>query len=205
MPQFRISVPRPRAVLFGARLIASQPFWVTIALIVWSWSCPSIEPTFGTTENAANVTRNFAPIGIMAMGMTVVIITGGIDLSVGSVMGLVAIVAGLFSYAPIDTCRLVEPAGITPGMAFTMGMIAGLACGASTAFSWPIVGMPSFVVTLGMLSIARSLAVVFSANQMLYQFGPDAPTSKPSVAAKSGAGPVRRALPIPCPPISGSW
>ncbi|TMK48499.1 MAG: ABC transporter permease, partial [Alphaproteobacteria bacterium] len=53
------------------------------------------EPTFGTTENAANVTRNFAPIGIMAMGMTVVIITGGIDLSVGSVMGLVAIVAGL--------------------------------------------------------------------------------------------------------------
>jgi ribose transport system permease protein len=41
------------------------------------------EPSFGTVENAANVTRNFAPIGIMAMGMTVVIITGGIDLSVG--------------------------------------------------------------------------------------------------------------------------
>ena len=40
------------------------------------------EPTFGTADNAANVTRNFAPLEIMAMGMTVVIITGGIDLSV---------------------------------------------------------------------------------------------------------------------------
>ncbi|HMI12892.1 MAG TPA: ABC transporter permease, partial [Bradyrhizobium sp.] len=81
---------------FGARVMSSQPFWVTIALIVLVAVMAAKEPSFGTVENAANVTRNFAPIGIMAMGMTVVIITGGIDLSVGSVMGLVAIVAGLF-------------------------------------------------------------------------------------------------------------
>ena len=55
-----------------------------------------LEPSFGTADNVTNITRNFAPFGIMALGMTVVIITGGIDLSVGSVMGLVAIVAGLF-------------------------------------------------------------------------------------------------------------
>jgi ribose transport system permease protein len=46
------------------------------------------------------------------------------------------------------------------------------------------VGMPSFVVTLGMLSFARSLAVVFSGNQMLYQFGPDAPIVKAIGQAK---------------------
>ena len=78
------------------RLVASQPFWVAIALVVLVMYMTALEPTFGTVANAANVTRNFAPFGIMALGMTVVIITGGIDLSVGSVMGLVAIVAGLF-------------------------------------------------------------------------------------------------------------
>jgi len=158
---------------FGARILSSQPFWVTIALIVLVAVMAFNEPTFGTTENAANVTRNFAPIGIMAMGMTVVIITGGIDLSVGSVMGLVAIVAGLFLTWHYPWY-----------VAFTMGMIAGLACGMVNGFFVAYVGMPSFVVTLGMLSIARSLAVVFSANQMLYQFGPDAPIVKAIGQAK---------------------
>ena len=158
---------------FRARVISSQPFWVTIALIVLVVVMAINEPSFGTTENAANVTRNFAPIGIMAMGMTVVIITGGIDLSVGSVMGLVAIVAGLFLTWHYSWY-----------VAFTMGMIAGLACGTVNGFFVAYVGMPSFVVTLGMLSIARSLAVVFSANQMLYQFGPDAPIVKAIGQAK---------------------
>jgi ribose transport system permease protein len=157
----------------GARIMSSQPFWVTIALIVLVVVMTINEPTFGTTENAANVTRNFAPIGIMAMGMTVVIITGGIDLSVGSVMGLVAIVAGLFLTWHYSWY-----------VAFAMGMIAGLACGMVNGFFVAYVGMPSFVVTLGMLSFARSLAVVFSANQMLYQFGPDAPIVKAIGQAK---------------------
>ncbi len=149
------------------RVLASQPFWVTVALAILVAIMAAYEPSFGTSANAANVTRNFAPFGIMALGMTVVIITGGIDLSVGSIMGLVAIVAGLF---------------LTWGypwyVAFFMGLITGLACGAFNGFFVAYVGIPSFVVTLGMLSIARSLAVVFSANQMLYKFGPDAPTVK---------------------------
>src|SRR5436190_2842356 len=153
--------------------MSSQPFWVTIAVVVRVGVMTRNEPTVGSTENAANVTRNFAPIGIMAMGMTVVIITGGIDLSVGSVMGLVAIVAGLFLTWHYPWY-----------VAFTMGMIAGLACGMVNGLFVAYVGMPSFVVTLGMLSIARSLAVVFSANQMLYQFGPDAPIVKAIGQAK---------------------
>jgi ribose transport system permease protein len=158
---------------FAARIFASQPFWVTIALAMLVVVMAINEPSFGTVENAANVTRNFAPIGIMAMGMTVVIITGGIDLSVGSVMGLVAIVAGLFLTWHYPWY-----------VAFAMGMLAGIACGMVNGFFVAYVGMPSFVVTLGMLSIARSLAVVFSANQMLYQFGPDAPIVKAIGQAK---------------------
>ncbi len=155
------------------RVFSSQPFWIAIALVVLIVYMSAIEPTFGTVDNTANMTRNFAPFGIMALGMTVVIITGGIDLSVGSVMGLVAIVAGLFLtwHYPWYT-------------AFAMGLVAGLACGAVNGFFVAYIGMPSFVVTLGMLSIARSLAVVFSANQMLYQFGPDAPIVKAIGQAK---------------------
>ena len=109
----------------------------------------------------------------MALGMTVVIITGGIDLSVGSIMGLVAIVAGLFLTWEYPWY-----------VAFAMGLVAGLACGAVNGFFVAYVGMSSFVVTLGMMSIARSLAIVFSQNQMLYKFGPDAPIVKAIGQAK---------------------
>ncbi len=149
------------------RILASQAFWVAVALVVLALFMAALEPSFGTTANFANMARNFAPFGIMALGMTCVIITGGIDLSVGSIMGLVAIVAGLL-------LTWHQPWYL----AFAAGLAAGLACGAFNGFFVAYVGMPSFVVTLGMLSIARSLAVVISGNQMLYQFGPDAPIVK---------------------------
>ena len=148
-------------------VFTSQPFWVTVALLILVVVMSLTEPSFGTADNVANITRNFAPFGIMALGMTIVIITGGIDLSVGSVMGLVAIVAGLFLTWEYPWY-----------VAFSMGFLAGILCGAINGFFVAYVGMPSFVVTLGMLAIARSLAVVFSQNQMLYKFGPDAPTVK---------------------------
>jgi ribose transport system permease protein len=146
-------------------LWTSQSFWVTVALLILVVVMSLKEPSFGTADNVANITRNFAPFGIMAIGMTIVIITGGIDLSVGSIMGLVAIVAGLFLTWEYPWY-----------VAFSMGLLAGLLCGVVNGFFVAYVGMPSFVVTLGMLAGARSLAVVFSQNQMLYKFGPDAPT-----------------------------
>ena len=155
------------------RAVTSQPFWVTVALFILAAIMASVEPSFGTANNIGNVARNFAPFGIMALGMTIVIITGGIDLSVGSIMGLVAIVAGLFLTWEYPWY-----------VAFAMGMVTGLLCGVVNGFFVAYVGMPSFVVTLGMLSFARSLAVVFSGNQMLYKFGPDAPTVKAIGQAK---------------------
>jgi ribose transport system permease protein len=145
------------------RVFSSQSFWVTIALILLVTVMVFYEKSFGTADNFANITRNFALFGIMALGMMLVIITGGIDLSIGSVMGLVAIVAGLFLTWEYPWY-----------VAFAMGMLAGLLCGMFNGFFVAYVGMQPFVVTLGMLAIARSLAVVFSQNQMLYKFGPDA-------------------------------
>ncbi|MER9401449.1 ABC transporter permease [Mesorhizobium sp. M0615] len=155
------------------KLRTSQAFWVSVALFVLVVFMSMLEPSFGTAENATNITRNFAPIAIMGLGMTVVLITGGIDLSVGSVMGLVAIVAGVLLTAHHSWY-----------VAFSAGLFAGIACGSFNGFFVAYIGMPSFVVTLGMLSVARSLAVVLSGNQMLYQFGPDAPIVKAIGQAK---------------------
>jgi hypothetical protein len=74
----------------GQRLVSSQPFWVTVALIIMCGVMSVYQPqAFASADNFYNITRNFAFIGIMAVGMTAVILTGGSDLSVGSIMGVV--------------------------------------------------------------------------------------------------------------------
>jgi ribose transport system permease protein len=144
------------------KLFASQPFWVTVALIVMcgvmTWDQPD---AFATTDNFYNITRNFAFVGIMAIGMTAVILTGGIDLSVGSIMGLVGVI-----------CGLVLQAEGHWGIAVLAGLAAGALAGAVNGVLVAYIGLPAFVVTLGMLSIARSLAIVLSENKMIYEFGP---------------------------------
>lgn len=147
------------------KLLASQPFWVTVAVVAICVVMAWIQPAFATPQNFFNVTRNFAFVGIMALGMTAVILTGGIDLSVGSIMGVVGVVCGLILQAE-QHWLLAILAGLGTGA------VLGAINGAFVAY----VGLPPFVVTLGMLSIARSLAVVLSQNKMLYQFGPHGPT-----------------------------
>ncbi len=161
--------------LFGA-LFSSQAFWVAIALLVICVIMSINEPRFATEDNFYNITRNFAFIGIMALGLTAVIITGGIDLSVGSIMGLAAVASGL-------TLQAQYPwwAGILAGL--TAGAVTGLINGLLIAY----VGLSSFVVTLGMLSAARSAAVVLSGNRMIYEFGPGGPAFK-SIGAGAWLG-----------------
>jgi ribose transport system permease protein len=148
------------------RLLSAQAFWVTIALVIMCAVMSLLQPdAFASTENFYNITRNFAFIGIMALGMMTVIVTGGIDLSVGSVMGLAAIAAGL----------VLQDAGPW-WLAMAAGLASGLLTGAVNGALIAWIGLPPFVVTLGTLSIGRSLAVVLSQNKMIYDFGPDADT-----------------------------
>jgi ribose transport system permease protein len=148
------------------RLLSAQAFWVTIALLIMCGVMSVLQPdAFASTENFYNITRNFAFIGIMALGMTTVIVTGGIDLSVGSVMGLAAIAAGL----------VLQDAGPW-WLAMCAGLATGFVVGAVNGALIAWIGLPPFVVTLGTLSVGRSLAVVLSQNKMIYDFGPDADT-----------------------------
>ncbi len=157
---------RERSAFHG--LIASQSFWVTVALALVCCVMGWMEPeSFATFDNFFNITRNFSFIGIMALGMMAVIATGGIDLSVGYIMGLVAVV-----------CGLMLQAGWPWYAAVVAGLATGAVVGAINGALVAIVGLSSFVVTLGMLSVARSVAVVLSGNRMIYQFGPGGPAFK---------------------------
>src|SRR6202453_2768043 len=156
------------------RVAGAQSFWVTIALLIICVVMSFLQPaSFATPENFYNITRNFSFIGIMALGMTAVIATGGIDLSVGSIMGLVAVASGL-----------TLEAGYPAWAAVIVGLLAGGAVGLINGIIIAYLGLSPFVTTLGMLAIARSVAVVLSGNRMIYKFGPGGPPFK---ALGSGA------------------
>jgi ribose transport system permease protein len=109
-----------------------------------------LSPYFLTTNNLLNLLDQSVVVGIVAIGMTFVILTGGIDLSVGSVAGLTGVVFGLalqqFPIPVAIACAIVAGAGI--------GFVSGILIGSF--------GLAAFVVTLGMMAIGRSLAYIFS-------------------------------------------
>jgi len=143
-------------------LVSRQTFWVSVAAVLAFVILSVASDVFATQQNLFNVTRNFAFVAIIAIGMTAVIITGGIDLSVGAVLALSGMVIGM-------SMNTGTPFWLAVPLALGASLLVGAFNGAMIAY----VGMPPFVVTLGMLSIARSLAMVLSNNRMVYEFGPD--------------------------------
>jgi len=145
-------------------LASQQTFWVSVAAVLAFVVLSFASDVFATQQNLFNVTRNFAFVAIIAIGMTAVIITGGIDLSVGAVLVLSGMVVGMTMHA-----------GLSIWLAIPLALGVSLLVGAFNGLMVAYVGVPPFVVTLGMLSIARSLAMVLSNNRMVYEFGPDQP------------------------------
>ena len=145
-----------------AEKLSSQTFWVLIAVILACIFLSFATDSFATTKNLYNITRNVTFVAIIALGMTMVIITGGIDLSVGSVLCLCSMVLAVTMHAGYS---------IEVGIAASIG--TALVVGAFNGVLIAYLGFPPFVVTLGMLSIARSLAMVASNNTVVFQFGPD--------------------------------
>src|SRR6476659_1592437 len=76
-------------------LVSQQTFWVSVAAVVAFVVLAFTSDVFATQQNLFNVTRNFAFVAIIAIGMTAVIICGGIDLSVGAVLVLSGMVIGM--------------------------------------------------------------------------------------------------------------
>ena len=140
----------------------TQSSWISVAVLILSLAMTLVSDAFATPENLFNVTRNFAFIAIIALGQSAVILTSGIDLSVGSVMGLAGIVTGL-----------VLEAGQPLWLGAGAGLAVALACGAANGWLVASLRLPPFVATLAMLAAARSLCLVVSNNRMVHDFGPD--------------------------------
>jgi len=145
-----------------SRIVNTQTFWVLCAVILACIYLSFATDSFATAKNLYNITRNVTFVAIIALGMTLVIITGGIDLSVGSVLCLCSMVLGVTMHAGY---------GIEVGIAAAVA--TALIIGAFNGVLIAYLGFPPFVVTLGMLSIARSLAMVASGNTVVFEFGPD--------------------------------
>jgi ribose/xylose/arabinose/galactoside ABC-type transport system permease subunit len=119
-----------------------------LALCVALWIAT---PHFLTVSNLVNVLEQSAIIGIVAVGMTFVILTAGIDLSVGSIVALSGVALGI-----------TFQAGLPIPLAAGAGLAVGLACGLANGALITIGRLPPFIATLGMMSVARGGALMLS-------------------------------------------
>jgi ribose transport system permease protein len=109
-------------------------------------------PNFATSQNFANIQTQITLNTILAAGVTFVIIVAGIDLSVGSVLALAAVISGQVLVSDLPTALAVALAILT-------AVAVGGACGFVNGFVSEWWSVPSFIVTLGMLNIARGAAL----------------------------------------------
>jgi ribose/xylose/arabinose/galactoside ABC-type transport system permease subunit len=139
---------------------------VLVALVLLVIAASLISDRFLTLPNIVNVVRQVAIVGILALGMTFVILTKGIDLSVGSILGIsVVLYAGLLE---TQAMWVAIPLGLAAAT------LAGLVNGVGVAYA----GIPPFIMTLGMLSFVRGLAFIYTGgtpipiiNESFYDLG----------------------------------
>jgi ribose transport system permease protein len=142
------AAPRSRV----RRLLAKRDVAIACAGILLFFFFSLATDTFLTEFNLTNMVRNVALIGIVAVGMTFLLIVGEIDLSVGSVLGFLVIVLGVF----------VTRFAFDPWSAAALVILCGIGTGLLNGLIRVLLNIPSFIVTLAMLTAYRSLALIVS-------------------------------------------
>ncbi len=130
----------------------ARKYGILIVLVVMWILLMIVSPTFRTTKNAVNILRQVSVNGIIAIGMTFVIMTGGIDLTVGSLVAAAGVVSGSILVANPSNVLLAVAAGIVVCALF----------GAMNGFFVAYMEVPPFVATLAGMTIARGFAYVYS-------------------------------------------
>lgn len=142
-------------------LAALSRFGIALALLAEIAFFAARSEHFLTLENLENVLRQNVAVAVIAAGMTFVILTGGIDLSVGSLVGLTGVVCAELltgEWAP-------PPVRIALGCAAGVG--AGAACGALSGAVSTRMRIPPFVATLAMLTVARGAALLWTDSRTI--------------------------------------
>ena len=140
-------------------LSRARQFGTLIGLLVLSAVLWALTPYFLTVSNLLNVAQQTSINAIVAAGMTFVILSGGIDLSVGSIVALSGVVLGTL-------LKQGQPAPVAIVAALAVGLLCGLVNGAFVSRG----GLPPFIVTLGMMSVARGAALVFTEGRPVSGF-----------------------------------
>lgn len=139
-------------------------FPVTISLvlvvIVMSIFIGIMNPRFFLSRNLTNILVQVSGYMCLAVGMTLVMTTGGLDISVGSIAGLTSAVVGV----------AMSWWGVGGVGALGIGLIIGLLCGAFNGLFVVLFKVPSLIVTLGSRAAFRSLGFVFTEGELLYGF-----------------------------------
>jgi ribose transport system permease protein len=140
------------------RADAAQKLLAFSALIIIFVVFAILSPFFRTWDNVSSILVATAVNGVLALGVTFVIITAGIDLSVGTVMTLSAVMTGVV----VTNMGLPVPLGIVAGL------LTGTAAGMISGLFISRMKIPPFIATLGMMMIARGLALVISDVKPIY-------------------------------------
>lgn len=154
-----LGTPRVSA---GARLLRSREAGIVAALVLMVALLAAVSPEFRTADNLLNNARNLSFVGMVALGQAMVMITGGIDLSAGSVWGLTAVSTAALMAQGWPT-PLAVGAGL--GIAALFGLFNGLCV--------TKLRMPPFVPTLATMAIARALALVITRGKSINDFRPE--------------------------------
>lgn len=145
------------------KILRNYPLvWIISIAVVMAGSISLMSPYFLTVGNFTNLMKQVSIVAILAAGQSIVIIAGGIDLSVGSILALSAVTIG----------TLVQ-AGVDPVVATAVGLFVGTLAGLVNGVIIAKGKIPPFIVTLGMLGIARGLALVMTngvSHQVLTPF-----------------------------------
>ncbi|MGD1975476.1 MAG: ABC transporter permease [Desulfobacterales bacterium] len=137
---------------------------IGVALVLICAIFAVIAPRFASYANFTNILTQISINTVISVGMTFVILLGGIDLSVGSVLALSTIVAGMtISHKALPVAAAIP-------LAVTASIVVGALCGLFNGFVSTRWRIHSFVVTLGMLNIARGAALQISDSRTIFSF-----------------------------------
>lgn len=145
-------IKRPLRKILAIRGIA-QVLTVTVGLILLCIVFGIMNPIFFSSRNVANLLRQIAPILLIGIGQSYVLITGNIDLSIGSVVGMSTMISAT-----------LMTKGVAPFVAVLITIVCCLALGLSNGLLVSFAKLPPFIATLGTMTIARGIAQIANNN-----------------------------------------
>ena len=143
------------------KLLQNQTIFMFLFLILMLFVISRLSPHFFTIDNLREITVQAAVVTMLAAGQTFVILSGGIDLGMGSIVALSSVTSAMFM-AHTNSAVL----------GFPVGLIIGAFCGMVNGFMIGKLGLPPFVATFGMMGMARGVAFVITGGMPQYQLAP---------------------------------